>query len=575
MPEPPEVGDDRFQTDALRHRYEAPSEVPEKNDIPWGWEDIIKILGLPSDGSMSPVADEWSQQSLAFLAGQSRLGTFQSGEMQTTDEAKENRAIVEITMDFPSVEPVEPWILIQRAERTPHAGPRCPCISIPQGKGLLSAVTRSVAETLRIDVTDVSSYVRLCVPVQRLETWKPGVIHVRAHLLSWSYAMLEPDIFDSHCWLRQSAWSALTDQSLSSEEAVERALLCYVKESGDLGQKSFRRRRREDDDSSPKASSTSASSPRSLPASSSREFFDENDGDTGALGITEKDYFVTLRLEMNFNILERIGRGCFSTVHRAEDLPKGTQVAVKIVPEKHENSYWRELNALHALDHPNIVRLGGAYVLGDPPQKMCFTMELVTGKDFFRVVAKEGPRSESAALGVMSQILGAVDYMHSQQVIHRDLKPDNVLCVQTSTRPVESIGEGIDEDASHDIKLIDFGLACFDWQETELRRRCGTPGYIAPEVLQGGRYTCKIDCFACGCVLYYILFGKQLFHCESAHETLQQNSAAEIDHEQWSHLSSQLQGLLAGLLEKDPSCRLSTGAALEAIFFEQRIDVGL
>jgi calcium/calmodulin-dependent protein kinase I len=117
--------------------------------------------------------------------------------------------------------------------------------------------------------------------------------------------------------------------------------------------------------------------------------------------------------------------------------------------------------------------------------------ELYRGADLLNSIIKKGSQPESKALNIILQIMEALAYMHSKQIIHRDLKPENIIFKGTQ----ENI----------DIGIVDLGFATFEEDYRKLFVRCGTPGYVAPEVLNDKDYTCKADVFSAG-IIFYIMF---------------------------------------------------------------------
>jgi serine/threonine protein kinase len=115
---------------------------------------------------------------------------------------------------------------------------------------------------------------------------------------------------------------------------------------------------------------------------------------------------------------------------------------------------------------------------------------------------------ENQARIILAQLLLAVDLMHRKQIIHRDIKPDNILITDI-------------KDLS--VCITDLGMACRLSDEIELRIRCGTPGYVAPEILRERKATTKVDVFSLGSLLFNMFTGLNLFRGATAQEVLSQN----------------------------------------------------
>ncbi len=142
--------------------------------------------------------------------------------------------------------------------------------------------------------------------------------------------------------------------------------------------------------------------------------------------------------------------------------------------------------------------------------------------------------------------------MHQNRIVHRDIKLDNILLKSESKDVFE-------------VKIADFGLAEQIEENTKLFRRCGTPSYIAPEVLQGIGYSFKADIFGLGSMMYNLASGLFLFSGNNVDEILKNNRECNTEHikENTTHLSSSGQGLLKLLLMKDPDMRPTAKEALQ------------
>jgi serine/threonine-protein kinase len=198
----------------------------------------------------------------------------------------------------------------------------------------------------------------------------------------------------------------------------------------------------------------------------------------------------------NLELLEEIGRGGMGTVWRARHRTLGRTVAVKLLPEQLAREpefrarFEREAKALALLDHPNIVRV---HDHGQQDERSFIVLELVEG----RTLAEAIPLDVARALEVASQLLDALSYAHKRGVVHRDVKPQNILL-----------------DAEGRVKVTDFGIARIvqgaetDWRVTASNVAVGTPGYLAPEALRGAPPDPRRDVYAAGVVLYEAATGK-------------------------------------------------------------------
>ncbi len=110
----------------------------------------------------------------------------------------------------------------------------------------------------------------------------------------------------------------------------------------------------------------------------------------------------------------------------------------------------------------------------------------------------------------MAQMLLAVDLMHVKGIVHRDIKPDNILLM---------------DKAELKISISDLGLACKASSDWELSQQCGTPGYVGPEVLKGGSFSAKSDIFSVGCFFYNMITCTNLFNGKTGKEMLSSNKS--------------------------------------------------
>lgn len=200
-----------------------------------------------------------------------------------------------------------------------------------------------------------------------------------------------------------------------------------------------------------------------------------------------------LRMWGSLEILEEIGRGGFGVVYRAWEPALAREVALKIIRPRESNaetlaSILREGQLLARVRHSNVVAVHGAQQIGD---EVGLWMEFVPGRSLSSLVKNDGPRAaeEAGVIGIsLCQALAAV---HQAGVLHRDIKAHNVM-----------------REAGGRIVLMDFGAGqLLEAARNQDERAIGTPSYMAPEVLAGGRATVRSDIYSLGILLYYLVTG--------------------------------------------------------------------
>jgi len=230
-----------------------------------------------------------------------------------------------------------------------------------------------------------------------------------------------------------------------------------------------------------------------------------------------------------YKALKMIGKGSFAKVYLVECKSQGKMYAVKaftkesVIASNKANakpSMLNEIEIMRALDHENIIKL---YEVHETEKSIYLVLELIQGKSLQDVLKRSTFKEEYSEVKIVNMIrsiLDALAYLASKGIMHRDLKPDNIL---------------IDKDGK--VKIADFGLATFIDVPEYIFKKCGTPGYIAPEVFKydqknaSTNYDHQCDVFSAGCILFYMLFGYPFFEANNASEILRLNRkfTAEFD----------------------------------------------
>jgi len=253
-----------------------------------------------------------------------------------------------------------------------------------------------------------------------------------------------------------------------------------------------------------------------------------------------------------YEITEELGRGAFSIVKLAIDKETGQKFAVKIINKttigQDMSRLATEISILKQVDHPNVIVLKETV---DTKNCLFIITELVTGGELFDKIVELGSYSESKAASVIRKMVSAIGYLHGKGIVHRDLKPENLLLKD-------------DKDIT-EIKIADFGLSKIVETKLMMQTACGTPGYVAPEILQTKGYDKEVDLWSIGVIAYILLCGFPPFYNDNIAELFEQIMKAEYDfpHEYWHTISAEAKDFVRKLLVVDPKERMTADEALK------------
>ncbi|XP_064807287.1 calcium/calmodulin-dependent protein kinase type 1D-like isoform X2 [Oncorhynchus masou masou] len=252
-----------------------------------------------------------------------------------------------------------------------------------------------------------------------------------------------------------------------------------------------------------------------------------------------------------FEFKEVLGTGAFSEVIMAREKATGKMVAVKCIPKKalkgKETSIENEIAVLRKIKHENIVALEDIY---ESSNHLYLIMQLVSGGELFDRIVEKGFYTEMDASRLIKQVLDAVNYLHDMGIVHRDLKPENLLYYNPH------------DEAK--IMISDFGLSKMEGTGDVMATACGTPGYVAPEVLAQKPYSKAVDCWSIGVIAYILLCGYPPFYDENDSKLFEQILKAdyEFDAPYWDDISDSAKEFISSLMEKDPQKRFTCDQAL-------------
>ncbi len=264
------------------------------------------------------------------------------------------------------------------------------------------------------------------------------------------------------------------------------------------------------------------------------------------------------KFEDNYVLDKRLRSGSYGVVFTTRHIVTNNEYAVKVIDrtklkKKDDDSTFREVKIMKdLLEIPNIVGLIDFYV---EPQVFYVVQVYAKGGDVFDRLAQRVSYTEKDARDLSLVLLKTMKHIHKQKICHRDLKPENLLLKE----------QGDDTR----ILVADFGFAKYV-PEGGLKTRCGTPAFVAPEILVGEPYNTQADMWSVGCLLYMLIGGYPPFQDDTHRGLFRKIRAADFTfHEMyWSNVSVHAKQLIAKLLTVDPKLRLDADDSLLTTWLE-------
>ncbi|KAL1922181.1 uncharacterized protein VTP21DRAFT_9720 [Calcarisporiella thermophila] len=261
----------------------------------------------------------------------------------------------------------------------------------------------------------------------------------------------------------------------------------------------------------------------------------------------------------DYEIGKLIGKGAFGRVYKAigrQGHYAGQEVAIKMIDKTQAPNLRKRMKSeveIHwNLQHPAILSL---YDYFEDATHIYLVMELCEKGELYQYLQKRALLSEAEARGVMRRLVEGLMYLHSQGIVHRDLKLSNILLTK-----------------EYEVKIADFGLATrVRGSSAEQITMCGTPNYISPEILSRQPYGLSTDVWSLGCMLITFLTGKPPFESKEMKNTLERVQKA--DYKIPSHLSIEARDLIHRMLQPDPKLRLPLSQILIQPFFDSHRSV--
>ncbi|XP_043189080.1 serine/threonine-protein kinase D1-like isoform X1 [Amphibalanus amphitrite] len=250
-----------------------------------------------------------------------------------------------------------------------------------------------------------------------------------------------------------------------------------------------------------------------------------------------------------------LGSGQFGIVYRGVHRTSGRQVAIKMInklrfPNKQETQLKNEVSILQTVSHPGVVVLERMF---ETPNEVFVVMEKMEG-DMLEMILQAEKLCERKTRFLITQILVALKYLHSQNVVHCDLKPENVLLASKEEFP--------------QIKICDFGYAKIIGERSFRRSVVGTPAYLAPEVLRNKGYNRSLDMWSVGIIIYVSLSGTFPFHDDEDINDQIQNAAFMFPPHPWKSISQEAIELISCLLRVKAQRRFTVDKSLMHVWLQ-------
>jgi serine/threonine-protein kinase len=268
--------------------------------------------------------------------------------------------------------------------------------------------------------------------------------------------------------------------------------------------------------------------------------------------VAVSDSLIDTLFDGRYRIVRKLGSGGMADVYLAEDQELGRRVAIKILDGRHANDdqfierFRREAKNAAALNHPNIVSI---YDRGEAEDTYYIAMEYLDGRTLKELIVGHGQAPVRVAVEYARQILSALRFAHRHGIVHRDIKPHNVLV-----------------DREGRVKVTDFGIArAGTSQMTETGSIVGTAQYLSPEQARGGEVDQRSDLYSLGVVLYELLTGKTPFEGDTPVEIAMKHLSAtpQTPSELRSDIPPELDMVILRALAKDPDDRYQSADEME------------
>ncbi|KAM3140647.1 hypothetical protein pb186bvf_007245 [Paramecium bursaria] len=255
----------------------------------------------------------------------------------------------------------------------------------------------------------------------------------------------------------------------------------------------------------------------------------------------------------NHKMVQKLGKGSFGEVYKAIDLSNNKKYAIKVMKMEKYDQILQEIKILRRLNHESCIKIHEIY----KDEYVWLKLDYIKGGELLQFLAAQKQiLDERSIRDIMQTLFEGLEYIHSIGIIHRDIKPQNILMRSRHN--------------SVDLVICDFGLAT---QFQKLNQSCGTPGFIAPEMLRGELYDYKVDVYSLGVLLYLLITGKYPFESNNTMEKLNKNYDAIYDFNtllKSTNISSEGIYFITQCLQSNPTFRITSKEALRHEWFMKK-----
>lgn len=254
-----------------------------------------------------------------------------------------------------------------------------------------------------------------------------------------------------------------------------------------------------------------------------------------------------------YELGRKLGQGSFGVVYEIKNRDNDQKFAIKMINKEKAGkaviSFENEVCIMKSVTHPNLIKLEEVY---ESKKKLYIITELCEAGELAKWLKKNGPMKEDKSKIIMRKIVDAISYLHKNEIVHRDLKLENIL-----------IKDSVDDVEYLDIKITDFGLSSQRQSlgtDSMFEEYCGTPLYMAPEIIDNFPYSQLCDVWALGIIMFIILTSQLPFTADTENKLREQIRKAEINTNTpiYMKLSPEAKDCLSRMFKVNPAYRITS-----------------